>query len=98
MKRRAKRLNVDGGRKWEKVNGRAGVKGDRSRGQEGTNTLQEGIKVWGTLGKLWKENAKSREIKRSVYDRMVIPKLIYFFETGSLGMKREGRLEYLTYV
>ena len=37
----------------------------------------EGRKVWRTNAKLWKENMISREVKRELYERVVIPTVFY---------------------
>ena len=39
----------------------------------------EGRKLWGTIAKLWKENMISREVKRELYERVVIPAVIYIW-------------------
>ena len=42
-------------------------------GEEVAHRVLEGRKVWGTMAKLWKENVISREVKRELYGRLVIP-------------------------
>ena len=37
----------------------------------------EGIKVWGTMPKLWKENMVSRVVKRELYEKEAIPTMVY---------------------
>ena len=50
-------------------------------GDEAAHRVLEGRKVWGTMAKLWKENMISREVKRELYGRVVIPILVYGSET-----------------
>ena len=47
--------------------------------------MLEGRKVWGMMAKLWKGNMISREIKRDLYERIVIPTVVYGSETWSLS-------------
>ena len=42
--------------------------------EEATNRLLEGRKVRGTLCRSRRENTASREVKRALHDRLVIPK------------------------
>ena len=41
----------------------------------------EGRKVWRTIAKLWKTNMISREVKRELYETVVIPTVVYGSET-----------------
>ena len=53
----------------------------------------EGRKVWGTMANLWKENMISRELKREVYERVVIPTMVYGSETWSLSAQERRKIE-----
>ena len=54
-------------------------------GGEGVaHRVLEGRKVWGTMARLWKENMIFREVKRELYERVVIPTVVYGSETWSL--------------
>ena len=54
---------------------------DGGMGEEVAHRVLEGRKVWGTMAKLWKENMISREVKRELYERVVIPTVVYGSET-----------------
>ena len=56
--------------------------------QEVAHKLLERRKVWGTMGKLWKENIISREVKRELYERVLIPTMAYGFETWLSAQER----------
>ena len=47
-----------------------------------TQRLQEGNKIFGNLGKLEKERTITPEIKRALYERVVILTVVYGFERG----------------
>ena len=55
--------------------------------------MLEGRKVWGTMAKLWKENMISREVKRELYERVVIPTVVYGSETWSLSAQERRKIE-----
>ena len=46
-------------------------------GEEVAHRVLEGIKVWGTMPKLWKENMVSRVVKRELYEKEAIPTMVY---------------------
>ena len=52
----------------------------------------EGRKVCGTMAKLWKENVISRELKRELYERVVIPSIVYGSETWSLSTQGRRKI------
>ena len=52
-------------------------------GEEVDHRVLEGSEVWGTVAKLWKQNMNSREVKRELYERVVIPSVVYSSETWS---------------
>ena len=64
---------------------------DGGRGEEVAHRVLEGRKVWGTMAKLWKENMISREVKRELYERVVIPTLVYGSETWSLSAQERRK-------
>ena len=45
------------------------------------------------MAKLWKENMTSREVKRGLYERIVIPTVVYGSETWSLSAKERSKIE-----
>ena len=49
-------------------------------------------KVWETMSKLWKESMISKEVKRELYERVVIPTVIYGSETGSLSAQEKKKI------
>ena len=55
--------------------------------------MLEGRKVWGTMANLWKENMISRELKREVYKRVVIPTGVYVSETRALSAQGRRKIE-----
>ena len=57
---------------------------DDAKGEEVAHKKLEGTKVWGTMTKLWKENMRSREVKRELCEIVVIPTVVYNSETWSL--------------
>ena len=52
----------------------------------------DGRKVWATVAKLWKENMISREIKRELYERVVILTVVYGSETWSLSAQERRKI------
>ena len=54
---------------------------DGGMGEEVAHRVFEGRKKLGTMAKLWKENMISREIKREVYERVMIPTMVHGSET-----------------
>ena len=40
-----------------------------------------GRKIWGMMTKLWKENRIPREVKGELYERVVIPTVLYGSKT-----------------
>ena len=44
--------------------------------EEVSHMVLEGRKVWGVMAKLWKENMISREVKRELYESVVIPTMV----------------------
>ena len=47
----------------------------------------------GDEAKLWKENMISREVKRELYERAVIPIVLYDTETWSLSEEERRKIE-----
>ena len=66
---------------------------DGGMGEELAHRVLEGRKVWGTMAKLWKENMVSREVKRELYERVVIPTVVYGSETWSLSAQERRNIE-----
>ena len=44
------------------------------------------------MAKLWKENIISREVKRELYERVVIPTVVYGSEKGSLSAQERRKV------
>ena len=65
---------------------------DGAIGEELAHRVLEGRKVWGTLAKLWKENMICTEVKRELYERVVIPTVIYGSENWSLGARERKKI------
>ena len=63
--------------------------------KEGTHRLLEAWKVWETIRELWKENIISREVKRKLCEKVVIPAVVYGSETWSLSAREKGKLRCL---
>ena len=53
----------------------------------------EGIKVSGSMAELWKVNMISREIKRELNERVVIPTVVNGLETWSLSAQERRKIE-----
>ena len=53
----------------------------------------EGRKVWMTMAKLWKENMIPKEFKRQLYERVVIPTVVYGSETWSISGQERRKIE-----
>ena len=45
------------------------------------------------MAKLWKENMISREVKKELYKRVVIPTVIHDSETWSLSAQERRKIE-----
>ena len=60
--------------------------------EEVAHRVLGGRKVWGTMTKLWKENMISREVKRELYERVVIPTVVYGSETWSLSAQERIKI------
>ena len=45
------------------------------------------------MGGRWKENMLSREVKRELYERVVMPTMLYGSETWSLGAQERIKLK-----
>ena len=58
-----------------------------------THRVLEGRKVWRTMAKLWKEDLISREVKGELYERVVIPTVVYGWETWSLSAQERRKIE-----
>ena len=52
----------------------------------------EGRKGWGTMAKLWKENMIPSEVKWELYERVVIPTVVYGSETWSLSAQKRRKI------
>ena len=65
-------------------------------GKKVAHRALEGRNVWGTMAKLWKEKCNVfREVKRELYEKVVIPTTVYGPETWSLSAKERRIIEYL---
>ena len=60
-----------------------------SMGEEVAHSVIEGRNIWGTMAKLWKKNMRSREVKRELYERVVIPTMVYGSKTWSLNVQEK---------
>ena len=60
-------------------------------GEEVAHMVLEGREVWKTMVKLWKENIMSREVKRELYERVVVPTVVYGSETWSLSTQERRK-------
>ena len=45
------------------------------------------------MAKFWKENMIYREVKRDLYEGVVIPTVVYGSETGSLSAQEKRKIE-----
>ena len=45
------------------------------------------------MGKLWREKSIFREVKRELYERVVIPTIVYGSETWSLSSQERRKIE-----
>ena len=59
----------------------------------GNNRLLEGRKVWGALGRIWKESWISKEVEMDLSERVVIPTALYGSETWPLGIQEKRKVE-----
>ena len=66
---------------------------DGGMGIEEAHRALEGINVWRTMTKLWEKNMICREIKRELYERVVIPTVVYGSETCSLSAQERIKIE-----
>ena len=65
----------------------------RYGGEEVVYRLLERRKVWETMRKLWKANRISRKVKRELYERTVIPTVVFGSETWSLSAQEKIKTE-----
>ena len=75
------------------------IGGDGGLGEELNNRLIEGrngMTEWGTHGRIWK-NWISRRVRRKLYERVMIPSVLYESETWVLGVQKKGKVECLKY-
>ena len=70
----------------------ATISTDGGMEEEVAHTVAEGRMVWGTMAKLWKENMISREVKRELKERVVIPTVVYGSETWSLSADERRKI------
>ena len=61
--------------------------------EEVAHRVLEGRKVWGMMTRLRKENVISREVKRELYERVVIPTVVYGTEMWSLSVQERRKIE-----
>ena len=61
---------------------------DGCMGEEVAHRVLEGRKVLETMAKLWRENVISREVKRKLYERVVIPTMVYGSKTWLSAQER----------
>ena len=66
---------------------------DGGMGEEVADRVLEERKVWKTMENLWKENMISREVKRELYERVVIQTVVYSSETWSLSVQERRKIE-----
>ena len=66
---------------------------DGGRGEEVAHRVVEGRKLGGRMPKLWRENTISREVKRELYERVVVPTMVYGSETWSLSAQEKRKIE-----
>ena len=69
------------------------ISADGGMREEVAHRVVDGRKVWGTMAKLWKKNIISREVKRELYERIVIPTRVYGSETWSLSAQERRKIE-----
>ena len=62
-------------------------------GEEVAHRVPKRRKVWGTQAKLWKENMIFEEVKWELYERLVIPTVVYGLETWSLSEHEKRKIE-----
>ena len=53
--------------------------------EEVTHRVCEGRKIWQTIGKWWEETVISRYIKMVLYEKVMIPTMMYGSETWGLN-------------
>ena len=63
-------------------------------GEEVAHRVLEGRMVWGTKAKFWK-NLICRELKRELYNRVVIPTKVYGSKMWPLSAEDKRRIEVL---
>ena len=68
------------------------ISSDGGRGMEVAHRVLDGRKVWGRMAKLWKENMISREVKRGLYERVVIQTVVYGSEMWSLSAQERRKI------
>ena len=56
-----------------------------------TPNVLEGRKVWGTMSKLWKTMI-SRNLKKELYEKLLILTIIYDSEAWSLRAQERGKI------
>ena len=61
---------------------------DGGMGEDVAHRVLEGRKVWEMMKNLWKENMISSEVKRELYERVVIPNVVQEF--GDVVIKCTG--------
>ncbi|WP_440994895.1 hypothetical protein [Cysteiniphilum litorale] len=75
---------------------------DRDGGikSEMKHRMTEGEKVCGVLKKMWKGEGMSRDAKRSMYEGIVVPTLLYGSEVwaASAEIRRRMEMKYESYV
>ena len=49
--------------------------------------------VWRTIAKLWKENMISRQVKKELYEILVISTVVYGSEIWSLSVQEKRKIE-----
>ena len=62
-------------------------------GEEVASGVLKGRKIWGTMAKVWKESMIPREIKRELYERVVIPTVVYGSKTWALSAQERRKIE-----
>lgn len=64
-----------------------GVKGDVCM------RIQEGVKAFGAMKKVWNERNVTLEVKRELYERIVVPTVMYGSETWAMRAEEKNKLD-----
>ena len=64
-----------------------GVKGDVCM------RIQEGVKAFDAMKKVWNERNVTLEVKRELYERIVVPTVMYGSETWAMRAEEKNKLD-----